>query len=260
MSLTFESPTHRGNGTNDAYFTPLNMPTMINTTATATTEEINNSNTAANTPYYTAPINPALHQDFLNAIQARHASQPTVLTTGAGMTSPITEKQSPIPTSPFSLNMGSLANRRQPPPSLSSMAPPSTMNINSNSTVKPMDPSDLNELLIKYKGKENLLLVLDVRSFVQFSHCRIRSAINISIPNTILKRPSFTLDKVYEAIVLDSAREKLKCWESAECVVFYDQQSQLLQENSASAYLGAKLIRAGFKGQLNYLKGNTRKK
>ena len=112
--------------------------------------------------------------------------------------------------------------------------------------------------MMKYKDS-NKLLVLDVRSFVQFSHCRISGAINVSIPNTILRRPTFTLDKVYEAIVLDTAREKLKEWASMECIVFYDQQSQLLQENSASAYLAGKLIRAGFKGQLNYLKGKKKK-
>lgn len=243
MSLTFESPTHRVNGASEAYFTPLNMPSAMNTTA-ATTNNMTSTTiveeNTASTPYYTAPITPGLHQDFLNAIQARHSAQPTVLT---GVASPVVENTG------FSLNMGSLANRRQP------------MSLNNTSTtsslLKPVDSDGLKQILIKYKDKDNLLIVLDVRSFVQFSHSKIRGAINVSIPNTILKRPTFTLDKMYEVIVLDSAREKLKCWSKAECIVFYDQQSHILQENTASAYLGAKLIRAGFKGQLNYLKGNT---
>lgn len=225
MSLTFESPTQGVTGSSEAYFTPLNMPSIINNT----TEE-----SSTNTPYYTAPINPGLHQDFLNAIQARHSTQPTVLT---GVASPRVEHTG------FSLNLGSLANRKQP----------STSNI-----LEPIGSNSLAQLLTKYKDKQHLLLLLDVRSFVQFSHSKIRSAINISIPNTILKRPTFTLDKVYEAIVLDGSREKLKTWATVESIVFYDQQSQILQENSASAYLAAKLIRAGFKGQLNYLKGSTK--
>lgn len=171
----------------------------------------------------------------MNAIQARHATQPTVLT------SPSNER--PPPMAGFNLNMGSLANRRQPPTSAIA-----------NSSLQPMESIKLNQVLDKYKDT-NALLVLDVRSFVQYSHSRIRGSINVSIPNTILKRPTFTLDKVYEAIVLDHARERLRSWEAAECIVFYDQQSQRLLENSASAYLGAKLIRAGFKGQLYYLKG-----
>lgn len=219
MSLTFESPTRGGN---EAYFTPLNMPTMH--TSTATTED------STNTPYYTAPITPGLHQDFLNAIQARHSTQPTVL---SAVTSPSR------PDLGFSLN---LAQRRHVPQTQSPVA-------------APLDSNALAQLLLAYKEKSQLILILDVRSFVQFSHSKIRHAINISIPNTILKRPTFTLDKVYEAIVLDEARERLKTWSQVETIVFYDQQSQLLQENSASAYLAGKLIRAGFKGQLNYLKG-----
>ncbi|KAG2201641.1 hypothetical protein INT47_003867 [Mucor saturninus] len=224
MSLTFESPTRGGN---EAYFTPLNMPT-IHTNTTATEE------TSTNTPYYTAPINPGLHQDFLNAIQARHSTQPTVLSAVASPTRADVG---------FSLNMGSLAHRRQPP------------SLNNSPVAAPLEANALAQLLSAYKDKSHLLLLLDVRSFVQFSHSKIRTAINISIPNTILKRPTFTLDKVYEAIVLEESREKLKTWSTVETIVFYDQQSQLLQENSASAYLASKLIRAGFKGQLNYLKG-----
>jgi hypothetical protein len=232
MSLTFESPTHRGNGptaTNEAYFTPLNMPSI-----TSATED--NTNATTNTPYYTAPINPAIHQDFLNAIQARHSSQPTVLTTNT------MDK----PTNGFSLNMSSLAIKRhqQQLPSLTAV---------SISFLKPLEAHVLHDLL--GTSKQDKLLVLDVRSFVQYSHSRIRHSINVSIPNTILKRPTFTLDKVYEAIVLDGAREKLKNWSNAERIVFYDQQSQLLQENSACTYLGSKLMKAGFKGHLNYLKG-----
>ncbi|CEP18626.1 hypothetical protein [Parasitella parasitica] len=215
------------------------MPTMI---PQSSAQEDLSSNSTANTPYYTAPINPSLHQDFLNAIQARHATQPTVLI------SPSNERLSPM--AGFNLSMDSLASRRHPPTS----AVATTTTTTSNSPLKPIEAVSLNQMLDKYK-ESNSLLVLDVRSFVQYSHSRIRGSINVSIPNTILKRPTFTLDKVYEAIVLDHARERLRAWEAAECIVFYDQQSQRLLDNSASAYLGAKLIHAGFKGQLYFLKG-----
>ncbi|KAI8643506.1 protein-tyrosine phosphatase-like protein [Parasitella parasitica] len=243
MSLAFESPT-RGSGANDAYFTPLNMPTMI--PQSAAQEDLSSS--SANTPYYTAPINPSLHQDFLNAIQARHSTQPTVLTSASN--------ERPSPMAGFNLSMGSLANRRQPSASAAAAitSAATTAATIPDSPLQPMEAISLNQMLDKYVGS-NSLLVLDVRSFVQYSHSRIRGSINVSIPNTILKRPTFTLDKVYEAIVLDHARERLRAWEAAEHIVFYDQQSQRLLENSASAYLGAKLIQAGFKGQLYYLKG-----
>ncbi|KAI8886208.1 hypothetical protein K501DRAFT_321970 [Backusella circina FSU 941] len=235
MSLTFESPTHRGQS-NDAYFTPLNMPSIRPTTATS--EE-------GSTPYYTAPINPAIHQDFLNAIQLRHAGQPTVLSSPvretklggslAGGGVGVVGGAGGNGGGGFTLNMDSLANRRR------------AKQLQQQQQQQQPQPQNV--------AAAQSTLVLDVRSFVQFSHSHICHSINISIPNTILKRPTFTLDKVYEGIVLDSARERLKNWQTAASIVFYDQASLILQENSAGAYLGAKLIQAGFKGQLYHLKG-----
>lgn len=252
MSLTFESPTHRGGQASDAYFTPLTMPNMLSL-ADSSSNNINSDSSGSSTPYYTAPINPGIHQEFLNAIQARQASQPTILN------SPTSEQR---PT----LKMGSLANRRQmlqqQQQQLQSHHKSAATAIHNEkgplSFITPIDSSQLNELLNKYKQKSNSLLILDVRSFVQFSHSKIRNSINISIPNTILKRPTFTLDKVYEAIVLDGAREKLRTWQAADYIIFYDQQSQILQENNASAYLSAKLIKSGYKGKLHYLKGKSK--
>ncbi|KAI8990941.1 protein-tyrosine phosphatase-like protein [Mycotypha africana] len=295
MSLTYESPT-RANGQNDAYFTPMNTPNIMNnaqvnntnaTPATATSANepiLNNSgnnnynntvgsgNSSVNTPYFTAPLNPALHQEFLNAIHARHASQPTVLTSPP-ISSP---NANPVHTPPlasssggpggFNLTLSVLANGRQNSPSTideqqhlqQQRQRLQQAQALSSSILLPIDPQELNQMLNRYNDASSLtttLLVLDVRSFVQYSHSRIRGSINVSIPNTILKRPTFTLDKVYEAIVLDNARERLRSWNATEYIVFYDQQSQILLENSAAAYLGNKLTRAGFNGQLFYLKG-----
>ncbi|KAG0164933.1 hypothetical protein DFQ28_007292 [Apophysomyces sp. BC1034] len=203
MSIAFESPTHRAQP-NEAYFTPLNKPSILS-------PEENSS--SVSTPYFTAPINPVLNQDFFNAIQVRHASQPTVLV------------------SPPDL---------RPPPALT------------HHTVIAMERQQLYELMTKQCDR---IMILDVRSFVQYSHARLRTAINVSIPNTILKRMTFTMDKVYEAIVRETDRKRLKEWQNVEWIIFYDQSSQSLPENCAASFLGTKLRRAGFKGHLHYLKG-----
>ncbi|KAI9254831.1 protein-tyrosine phosphatase-like protein [Sporodiniella umbellata] len=246
MSLAIESPTHRGSQGNDAYFTPLGGPNNLASVENAGEPHPNNNNSHesndATTPFYTAPINPSIHQEFLNAIQARQASQPTVLS------SPSSEQQ-PRPILP----MGSLANRRLV--LQQTLKTPVSDQGGSLPFLTPIDPSGLNRLLVDYQQNPSGLLILDVRSFVQFSHSRIRHSINVSIPNTILKRPTFTLDKVYEAIVLHEAREKLRTWQNTDYILFYDQQSQLLQENSACAYLATKLHKAGYKGKLHFLKG-----
>ncbi|KAG1444709.1 hypothetical protein G6F56_010184 [Rhizopus delemar] len=245
MSLTFESPTQRGGQANDAYFTPLGASNMLSPADNSSENSNTNGDSSdASTPFYTAPINPTIHQEFLNAIQARQASQPTILS------SPSSEQRPTLP-------MGSLANRRLMLQQQQSQQK-ATATLNEKSLISfitAIDPSQLNRLLNDYKQKPNSLLILDVRSFVQFSHSKICNSINVSIPNTILKRPTFTLDKVYEAIVLDGARKKLRTWQTADYIIFYDQQSQTLQENSACAYLGTKLNKSGYKGKLHYLKG-----
>ncbi|CAO3664859.1 unnamed protein product [Rhizopus stolonifer] len=253
MSLTFESPTLNGESSNDAYFTPLNAPTIISSTDNSSNDN-NNDPLNPNTPYYTAPINTMLHQEFLNAIQARHNSQNTVLS------SPSKEKKP-------NLTLDSLASRRQKLEQqlqLQQQQQQQQQQIQQKSTattsesvsfIKLLDPIHLKELLTKFKQDPGSLLIMDVRSFVQFSHSRIYSSINVSIPNTILKRPTFTLDRVYETIVNEEARKRLRGFQTIDCIVFYDQQSQLVQENSACAYLSTKLIKSGFKGILYSLKG-----
>lgn len=215
------------------------------------------------TPYFTAPIDPTIHQDFMNAINARHANQP-MFAMNLGSPTTTTTTSSPLPPAAatttngmrLSLNgsggggNGSLAARRLLR-STSAMATPRQM------LIAAMECKQLTEILSSSSSDSTRTLLLDVRSFVQYSHGRIRHAINVSVPNTILKRPTFTMDKLYEAIVVDADRERLQRWPSMDRIILYDQTSQFLPDNCAAAYLGSKLSQAGFKGQLYYLKGNN---
>ncbi|KAI7870819.1 protein-tyrosine phosphatase-like protein [Spinellus fusiger] len=225
MSLAFESPTRRA--ANEAYFTPLNMPTLL-------TEETVPSTT---TPYFTAPINPILHQEFLNAIHSRHASQPTVLTES---------------TPRLTLNPAALSNKRKAPTiNLHSTPPPPAAKVTGSAATLP--PVTAQELL-QWMNDATKLLLLDVRSFVQYSHAQLTTSVNVSIPNTILKRPTFTLDKVYE-VITEQDKQRLETWKQVERIVFYDQSSNTLPENSAAIFLTAKFKQAGYKRDMYYLKG-----
>ncbi|KAI8145040.1 protein-tyrosine phosphatase-like protein [Fennellomyces sp. T-0311] len=233
MSVTFESPsqTHRQN--NDSYFTPLNMPTIISSGNEANT----GGNSGSTTPYFTAPVDPTIHQDFMNAIRVRHANQPAFA---------VSTPASPVPPSAggFALNGGALASRRMV----------RSNNPTPRQQASALEPRQLHSIL-ENKGGLDKILILDTRSFVQHSHGRIRTSINISIPNTILKRPTFTMDRVYEAIVHDSDRKRVERWQAMDKIIVYDHGSQNLPENCAAAYMSTKLSQAGYKGQLLYLKG-----
>lgn len=103
------------------------------------------------------------------------------------------------------------------------------------------------------------LLLIDTRSFVHYSHLHVKGAINVSIPNTILKRPSFTLEKVLEVIVAESHRQAWAGWPHATHIILYDQASDLPEPNTAIAYLAAKFRLADFQGKLGYLKGKLKR-
>ncbi|KAI8087386.1 protein-tyrosine phosphatase-like protein [Thamnidium elegans] len=100
-------------------------------------------------------------------------------------------------------------------------------------------------------------LIVDVRSFVKYSQGHIQSSINIAVPNTILKRPSFTLDKVSGVIISEMDRNAWKAaiQDTKAQIIFYDEQSETINDNSAIYYLSQKLEEIGHKGVLGYIKG-----
>ncbi|KAI8091904.1 protein-tyrosine phosphatase-like protein [Thamnidium elegans] len=180
------------------------------------------SSSANNTPYNLA-TNTNIHQDFLNVIQARQQNfQLQSLNTGWS------KKTLP----PL---------YRQPIEDLA-----------------PIDSKRLNQLM----NQTETLLIIDLRSFNYFVLGRIKSAINVSIPSILLKRASYSIEKVCELIKYDDkAADHLKHWSNATHIIFYDHYSYSPSDsgNSATAILlGSKLRAAGYKGQLNYLQGGIK--
>ncbi|KAG2198422.1 hypothetical protein INT47_008999, partial [Mucor saturninus] len=123
--------------------------------------------------------------------------------------------------------------------------------------LKPIDSSTMHTLMLNKQ-----LLIIDVRAYSYFAKTRIRSAINVSIPSVLLKRPAYSLEKVCESITYDEkAADRLRLWSQATHIVFYDHSSYSPSDsgNSTTAILlGSKLRSAGYKGQLNYLQGGLK--
>lgn len=114
--------------------------------------------------------------------------------------------------------------------------------------------STLAELL---DGKTSRLLLLDVRTFKVFSQSRITKAVNLCIPTTLLKRPSFNVTKLSETFAKDEDKERFAKWKDMKYIVVYDSDSQDARDAAASAPLHtlSKFIREGWKGQAYVLKG-----
>ncbi|CAG8545286.1 6414_t:CDS:2 [Paraglomus occultum] len=112
----------------------------------------------------------------------------------------------------------------------------------------------LNESLGK-TFTNSVILLLDLRAFSQFAENHIRMAVNICVPSTLLRRGSFTLDKVCDMLVSDYDKQVFGEWEKFENIVLYDSDTQDLKEGCSLTHLCKKFKLSGCKANIGWLKG-----
>lgn len=210
----------------EVYFSSSNETSSTGTSNTAASLP-----TKTTTPFYTASnMLPHLqNQEFFNAIETRYS-----------LTGPFAVAEQPMKLNfqvamPLNLTLQLQPSKKKPVLSIKAISVsqlPAMINANT--------------------------LIVDVRSFVKYSQAHIQSSINIAVPNTILKRPSFTLDKVSGVIISEMDRNawKTAVQDTVAQIIFYDEQSETVNENNAIYYLCQKLEEIGHKGVLGYIKGN----
>lgn len=116
-------------------------------------------------------------------------------------------------------------------------------------------PNKLSELITRFST--NGLLLLDVRTYKSFSEARINTAVNLCIPTTLLKRPSFNVAKLSETFANNPDKERFGKWKQMKYIVVYDADSRDATETSALAALHTlnKFSREGWGGSSFILKG-----
>ncbi|KKY17568.1 putative protein tyrosine phosphatase [Phaeomoniella chlamydospora] len=102
--------------------------------------------------------------------------------------------------------------------------------------------------------RENVLL-LDLRVFPQFSASRIRGALNLCIPTTLLKRPSFNIQKLLDTFTTDEERKEFSRWREASHIIVYDASSSQLKEAIAPTHVLKKFVNEGWNGHAHIIKG-----
>lgn len=85
-------------------------------------------------------------------------------------------------------------------------------------------PAKLKETMDRLSPSQFLLL--DCRTFGAFSASRIYGALNLCIPTTLLKRTSFTLQKLQDTFTNQDEKKKFSEWKSAKFIIAYDVSSQ----------------------------------
>ncbi|CAG8574829.1 13283_t:CDS:2, partial [Racocetra fulgida] len=114
----------------------------------------------------------------------------------------------------------------------------------------------INLKLSAESSASKLILLLDLRPFNMFTTERIKTSLNICIPTTLLRRSSFTVDKVFETIVCDSDsdRDVFKDWTNYENIVLYDNDSVSLSDGPIF-HLCKKFQSSNIKAKIGFLKG-----
>lgn len=98
-------------------------------------------------------------------------------------------------------------------------------------------------------------LVLDLRVFPQYSKSRISGAINLCIPTTLLKRSSFSVQKLSETFTKETERAKFARWREAKFIIVYDANSMQLKDATSSVNTLKKFTTEQWRGAALILRG-----
>jgi tyrosine-protein phosphatase 2/3 len=99
------------------------------------------------------------------------------------------------------------------------------------------------------------VLLLDLRVAPQYLASRIREALNLCIPTTLMKRPSFNTQKLRDTFALESDKEKFSHWRECSFIAVYDANSQNLKDAQNPINVLKKFTVEGWRGQGIILKG-----
>lgn len=154
----------------------------------------------------------------------------------------------------------SLPQNKADPPSPSLKAPKTFQNQRADTLPSALEdgpvlitPAQLRDMIDHLPSSQFLLL--DLRVFPQFSQSRIQDALNLCIPTTLLKRPSFNLQKLQDTFTSDAEKERFAQWKTARYIVVYDAFSSEKKDAISAVNTLKKFDNEGWKGHAYILRG-----
>ncbi|KAL8243614.1 hypothetical protein R6Q59_009872 [Mikania micrantha] len=74
------------------------------------------------------------------------------------------------------------------------------------------------------------VLLFDLRVYQQYATSRIHGALNLCLPTTLLKRPTFTVQKLAETFTSAHDKDEFEKWQDCKYIVVYDGNSMQAKE------------------------------
>ncbi|TFK57715.1 hypothetical protein OE88DRAFT_165616 [Heliocybe sulcata] len=219
----------RGNPERPSHLPPRKPPTCLCSPQPPSAIAMHNTDGF----FAAAPVNIANTHDadgFAQAIAARfgatNANQLTARLHSPALALPTPSARPMNP--PLSL-AASPTRKTSPTSTNASPAPPPT------STAPALPPSSFTALApaeLASAITDSNTLILDIRPHAAYTQARVRTAISLSVPSTLLKRPLFSLARLTDMLPSSSARRNFRKWKDKSRIVVYDLDSLAVKDGS----------------------------
>ena len=104
-------------------------------------------------------------------------------------------------------------------------------------------------------ASDEQILILDLRVSTQYAQSHIRDALNLCIPTTLLKRPSFNVQKLADTFKDDEQRERFGNWRSSKYIIVYDNNSSRMKDATICLNMVKKFQAEGYQGTPYIIQG-----
>jgi hypothetical protein len=115
-----------------------------------------------------------------------------------------------------------------------------------------MSPDQLVRL---FETAKDDVLLLDLRVSTQYAKSRIEGALNLCIPTTLLKRPSYNTNKLAETFKLEEQRQKFERWRNCKHIIVYDASSSKVKDATPCVKMLEKFSNEGWTGASHIIRG-----
>lgn len=116
-----------------------------------------------------------------------------------------------------------------------------------------ISPTQLRDMLEGPSKSE--VLLLDLRVSPQYAQSRIRGALNLCIPTTLLKRATFNLQKLEQTFQTDKDKKSFARWQTSKQLVVYDAFSSEKRDAVSAMNTIKKFTNEGYTGTCSILRG-----
>lgn len=128
--------------------------------------------------------------------------------------------------------------------------------VNESSPLSAFSHQDASRLIERQAtSNRHTVLLLDMRTFGHYATSRIHGALHLCVPSTLLKRGSFSIDRIKDTFCDATDRHHFEQWQSYEYILFYDHDSDVVSDVSPIAHIARKFLNERKTTKLAWLKG-----